>query len=239
MTAALDIPPEFQGAVITIDGPAGSGKSTTARMLAARIGFAYLDTGAMYRSAAWLGLRIGTDLTQSDQVDTLLQSLKLRMEPDPNGTRIWQGDEDISQAIRTPEIDLFVSPISANGPIREFMSAWQRRQASVGNVVLEGRDTGTVVCPNAEVKIYLVAALETRARRRLLQRGESVTDTAMQQETAEITRRDKADTERDHSPLRQADDAILVDTSDLSLDEQIELVYQTCAERLAQRVREN
>ncbi|HUU45559.1 MAG TPA: (d)CMP kinase [Acidobacteriota bacterium] len=229
------VPPAFRGAVITIDGPAGSGKSVTARLLAARIGFTYIDTGAMYRSAAWLADRLGTDLDDETQVAAMLDRFDFKSERAVDGIHVMVGDEDVSDAIRTPRIDRLVSPIAAHPLIRRFMAKWQRQCAAVGNVVLEGRDTGTVVCPDADAKIFLDASLETRAIRRLRQRGEEVNDAVLTREKAEIERRDRADRDREHAPLRCADDAVVVDTTGLTLDGQVEAVYRACERRLAVR----
>jgi cytidylate kinase len=228
----------FRGAVITIDGPAGSGKSTTARLLAARLGFAYLDTGAMYRAAALLGDRLGTKLSDETSVNALLGKLQIRFAPPippDDRPRVLLGDEDFTDAIRTPRIDRLVSAVAAHPAIRAHMVIRQRELAAKGSVVLEGRDTGTVVCADADVKIYLDADIDERAKRRITQRAESATDETRRREEDELTRRDRADQERAHGPLRRADDAVVVNTSDLTIDEQVDAAYRICVERLRAR----
>lgn len=232
---ATNIPPEFHGTVITIDGPAGSGKSTTARLLARRLEFEYLDTGATYRTVALMARRGDVDLADDDAVDAILAQFELRFEARDDANHVFLHDEDVTAAIRTPEIDKLVSPVAAHVGIRKFLAAWQRERAAHGNVVLEGRDTGTVVCPNADVKIFLDASLETRARRRQRDFRKAGLPDALGELQTDIVRRDRADSERAHGPLKCADDAVVVDTSDLSIDDQVERVYNVCRERLTKR----
>jgi cytidylate kinase len=224
-----------RGPIITIDGPAGSGKSTTARILAARLGFAYLDTGAMYRAAALLADRLGTRLDDEGEVQAMLASFDLAFMPalpSDDRPRVILAGEDVTEAIRTPHIDKLVSPIAAHATIRRHMAGLQKKFAQTGNVVLDGRDTGTVVCPDADVKIYLDASLTERAKRRLNQRADDLSPGTMQKEQSELDRRDRADRKRHVGPLRVADDAIVVDTSKLSIEQQIDKVYQICSARL-------
>ena len=234
MTASA-IPPEFRGKVITIDGPAGSGKSTTARLLARRLGFEYLDTGATYRAVALMAKRGNVDLADDAAVRQMLARFAMHFEARTDANHVFLNDEDVTAAIRTPEIDRLVSPVAAHVGIRRFLAAWQRERAAHGNVVLEGRDTGTVVCPDADVKIFLEASLETRAHRRQKDFQKAGLPDALDELQKDIVRRDRADSERAHGPLKRADDAVVVDTSDLSIDAQVEKVYGVCLARLSSR----
>ncbi len=230
-----NIPPAFTGKVITIDGPAGSGKSTTARLLARRLGFEYLDTGATYRTVALMAKRGNVDLADDAAVNATLAQFGLRFEARDDANHVFLHNEDVTAAIRTPEIDKLVSPVAAHVGIRKFLAAWQRERAAHGNVVLEGRDTGTVVCPNADVKIFLDASLATRARRRQKDFRKAGLPDALDELQKDIVRRDRADSERTHGPLKRAEDAVVIDTSDLSIDDQVEKVYNVCLERLTKR----
>jgi cytidylate kinase len=233
--SASNIPTEFTGRVITIDGPAGSGKSTTARLLARRLGFEYLDTGATYRAVALIVKRHGVDLADDNAVEGMLSRFALRFEAREDANHVFLGGEDVTAAIRTPEIDKLVSPVAAHVGIRKCLAAWQRERAAHGNVVLEGRDTGTVVCPDADVKIFLDASLETRARRRQKDFRKAGLPDSLDELQRDIVRRDRADSERAHGPLKRADDAVVLDTSGLTIDAQVETVYNVCLERLTKR----
>ena len=209
--------------IIAIDGPAGSGKSTVAKLVAQQLGFHYLDTGAMYRSVAWLALQRGQSLDDDEAVAALAQTEQVQFtheagNPLPSGVAI--AGFDVTREIRTPEIDKAVSPVSAIAAVREALVEQQRLIAASDDIVMEGRDIGTVVFPNAEVKVFLSASPEERARRRAAQnveRGIGETDEAAI--LADIIRRDKADSSRDVAPLRPADDAVQLDSTSLSIQE--------------------
>ena len=199
--------------VIAIDGPAGSGKSTVAKALAAALGLEYLDTGAMYRAVAFAALRRGVDIDDADAVTRLAQEFELRMDPD-GSVRVDGTDATIE--IRGPEVTRAVSIVAAIGGVREEMRSRQREWATKrGGGVMEGRDIGTVVFPDAALKVYLDASPDIRAERR----SKEVTDLDYETVAADIAKRDALDQGRTDSPLRTADDAVTIDTSDLTVDE--------------------
>ena len=205
---------------IAIDGPAGTGKSTLARLLAERLGGAYLDTGAMYRVATLQVLRAGIDPENADAVIEVSGDLPMEIGTDAGAERILLAGEDVSGEIRTARVTAGVSAVSAVPEVRENLVELQRRLASGGGtVVLEGRDIGTVVLPDAEVKVYLTASPEIRARRRTEQDRSAGRAADYEQVLATVIERDRKDSSRAASPLRPADDAVVVDTSDLTLDE--------------------
>lgn len=205
---------------IAIDGPAGTGKSTLARTLAARLGGAYLDTGAMYRVATLQVLRAGIDPEDAAAVIAATADLHLEIGTDAGSERILLGGEDVSEEIRTEHVTVNVSAVSAVPEVRENLVELQRRLASAGGtVVLEGRDIGTVVLPDAEVKVYLTASAEIRARRRTDQDLAAGREADYDSVLAAVIERDRKDSTRAASPLRPAEDAVVIDTSDLSLDE--------------------
>lgn len=217
---------------VAIDGPAGTGKSTLARMLATRIGAAYLDTGAMYRAATLTCLEAGVDPSDTDAVVNQTRDLDLEIGSDPETTQVLLGGRDVSQAIRTAEVTANVSAVSAIRQVRENLVDLQRKLAAGDrSVVLEGRDIGTVVLPDAECKVYLTASAEVRARRRYDQDVAAGREADYEQTLAAVIERDRKDSSRAESPLRPADDAIQVDTSDLTIDEVLdrlaELVEQS------------
>lgn len=204
-------------------------------MLAARLGYAYLDTGAMYRAAALLADRIGTRLGDEGEVAEMLHELDLEFAPPLPGDdrpRVLLSGEDITDAIRTPLVDRLVSAVAAHPSIRRQMAGLQKVFAAEGRVVLEGRDTGTIVCPDADVKIYLDASLPERAKRRLNQRADETSVEKMHKEQSELDRRDRADRERHVGPLRIPDDAIIVNTSNLTIEQQVDRVFRICVDRL-------
>jgi len=213
--------------IVAVDGPAGAGKSTTCRRLAARLGFALVDTGAIYRTVALAASRAGIAFDDDARLEGLLPSVRIRFDPPPagaeeRGQRVYLGDEDVSEVIRTPPVSLGASAVSARPVVRAGLLDLQRRLAcAAGNrgAVLEGRDIGTVVFPDADLKFFLTASAEVRARRRwreLTARGDPSTFEAV---LADQERRDRDDSSRDVAPLRPAADAVVVDSSSLSLDE--------------------
>lgn len=213
--------------MITIDGPAGAGKGTVARRLAARLGYRLLDTGAMYRALAWSVARAGL---APEDTPALRRHVE-RVHVDVEGDRVVVDGRDVTDEIRSPEIAALTSRLSMLGVVRDKLTPMQRRMAATGGVVLEGRDTGTVVCPDAEVKFYLDASLEERAHRRQLElraRGVEVdTETAR----ADIAARDAQDSSRALAPLRRASDAIEVDTTGLSVEQVVSLLAEMVERR--------
>jgi CMP/dCMP kinase len=206
--------------VIAIDGPAGSGKSTVARAVAERVGLPYLDTGAMYRSVAFAALRGGVDPEDGEVVGNLAGSLSIDVSPE--GTVTVDG-VDATIEIRGPEVTRAVSVVAANPRVRAEMRRRQREWAEVrGGGVMEGRDIGSVVFPDAALKVYLDAAPEVRAARR----SKEVTDLDYETVAADLARRDALDQGREHDPLREADGAFVVDTSDLSIDEIVDVILE-------------
>ena len=204
--------------VVAIDGPAGAGKSTIAKLAAEKLGYAYIDTGAMYRSVAWKFLQTGEAFDEAF-ISKLSQEMVIEFKPESSVNRVFVDGTEVTAAIRSAEVTANVSRVAAIGAVREAMVDQQRRMGEAGGVLMDGRDIGTVVFPNAEVKIFLTATVEERAMRRykeLVAKGEQVVLEELQKDIAE---RDKQDMEREISPLRQAEDAIYLDTSDMTIDE--------------------
>ncbi len=219
---------------IAIDGPAGAGKSTLARQLAEKLGFLYVDTGAIYRTVALKVLWEKADPADPEQVVPLLERLDIYMDYGPDGVqRMYLEGEDVSGAIRRHKTSGAASRVSAIPEVRAFLLDYQRRMARENNVVMDGRDIGTVVLPDADVKIFLTAAPEARAKRRLLeleQRGERADFDAILQD---IKERDYQDEHRSIAPLRQAADAILLDTTDLDLGQSMSRLLFLVKERIS------
>ncbi|MDD5087435.1 MAG: (d)CMP kinase [bacterium] len=222
-----------RGLVIAVDGPASSGKSTTARLVAQRLGYMHVDTGAMYRAVALKMLRDGIELTDNDRVMKLLRSTEVSQIEKDSQARILLDGEDVTDEIRSPEVSLWVGPVSEDYRVREHLVEWQRRLGRQGGVVLDGRDIGTVVFPDADLKIFMKADVRTRAKRRRKEMmGRGIVQTLEEVESA-IETRDTRDSSREHSPLRKADDAIELDTTHLTIGDQVQRVLELAKKILA------
>lgn len=221
--------------VIAIDGPSGAGKTTAAMRLAARTGLARLDTGAMYRACALAAKRAKIPWTDGGALGPFCASLDLRFEGEGDHTRIFLGGEDVSDAIRTPEISLGASDVSRHPAVREAMVALQRRMAEGGGVIAEGRDTGTVVFPDADVKYFLDAQAAVRALRRYREWGPGK-GPRFEEVLADVLRRDVQDSTRDHSPLRVAGGAIYLDTTTLGIDEVVDRMIRALPDAVRERL---
>lgn len=206
--------------LIALDGPSGAGKSSAAKRIAEALGWAYLDTGAMFRATALAIRRAGASLEDEAALRGVLDRLRLGQE----GTRIFLDGEDVSDAIRTPEITKFVTPVSQDPRIRKVLLEQQRAVGAKGGFVVDGRDIGTVVFPNAGLKVYLTASVEARARRRFLEQQAKGISMSLEEVAADIARRDHADSTRAEAPLRRADDAVELDSSGLTLDEVVDRI---------------
>jgi len=223
-----------QGPIIAIDGPAGSGKSTTARLVAEKLGLMHIDTGAMYRAVALKMLRKGVELTDSEQLRELLQATTVNQVEGEEGPRILLDGVDVTEEIRTPDISLWVGPVSEHPLVREHLVQWQRLSGRDGGVVLEGRDIGTVVFPDSDLKIYLDADVHVRAVRRQKEMAARGIEQSLEEVEQALIARDQRDSTREHSPLRQAEDAEVVDTSHLTIGDQVDAIV-ALARKLAKR----
>lgn len=217
---------------IAIDGPAGAGKSTIARKTAAELGFIYVDTGALYRTVALAVKKAGASPEDEIQVVQVLKGTKVELKFVSGEQRVFLNDIDVSDEIRSPEISMMASQVSAIGKVREFLFSLQQNIAKQNDVIMDGRDIGTVVLPHADVKIFLTATAEDRAKRRYDQLLQSGTVVDFDQLLEEIKQRDYNDMHREIAPLRQAEDAILVDTTGNTLEESIQLLRQLILKKL-------
>ena len=218
---------------IAIDGPSGAGKSTMARKVAAELNYLYVDTGAIYRSVSLYAYRAGVDKTDSEKIVSLLPEIHIDMQYQADGIQhmILNG-EDVTSELRTPEMSMYASGVSAQPCVRAFLLDMQRQLARTHNVIMDGRDIGTVVLPHADVKIFLTADAEVRAKRRydeLQQKGDK---TPYAQILAETKQRDKQDSERAAAPLRQAADAVVLDTSGYTLEQSVEAILSLVRRKL-------
>ena len=217
---------------IAIDGPAGAGKSTIAKTASKELGYIYVDTGALYRTVGLNALRLGKDTKSEAEVVPTLENLQVSLRFVDGEQRVFLGDEDVSSAIRQNEVSMAASNVSAIPKVREFLFDLQRDIAKKNNCIMDGRDIGTVVLPDAQIKIYLTASAEARADRRykeLVEKGQNVN---YEDILKEIELRDYQDTHREIAPLKKADDAVLVDTTKLTLEESIAHMLNVIKERI-------
>lgn len=218
---------------VAIDGPAGAGKSTISRKAAAELGYIYIDTGALYRTVGLNALRKGIDIQNDDEViSTLTDDLKVELRFIDGEQRMFLNDEDVSADIRTPEASMAASRVSAVPKVREYLFDLQKNLAKNNNCIMDGRDIGTVVLPDADVKIFLTASPEARAERRFKELQEKGMDASYEDVLADMIKRDYDDSHRTIAPLKQADDAILCDTSGNELEQSIELIIRTIKENI-------
>ena len=214
--------------IVTVDGPAGSGKSTIAKIIAKKYGFTYLDTGAMYRMIALYALENSIDLQDSKAIETMLKNTKL----DIVGNQFFLNGKDVSDEIRTPRVSAIVAPVSAIKEVRVKLVDLQREISKGKSVILDGRDIGTVVFPSGDVKIYLVASPEERAKRRLKEYEEKGVEADYESVLASIKERDFIDSTRKESPLKKAEDAHEIDSSTMSIDEVVEVISKYIDEKI-------
>jgi cytidylate kinase len=220
---------------IAIDGPSGAGKSTVARRVAEELGYAYIDTGAMYRAIAWIANGMGLDLDDEDRIVQAARGSSIRFEPsDDGGQHVYANGHDVTDAIRTPEITRLSSPVSAIGGVRRVLVAQQQTMGRAGGVVMEGRDIGTVVFPDAELKVFLTATDEERARRRWLELQARGSDTPVEGVMVQMRERDERDSNRSDSPLAAAPDAVVIDSDRLGIDEVVQRVLELARRKIAE-----
>ncbi|MCQ2438219.1 MAG: (d)CMP kinase [Oscillospiraceae bacterium] len=207
---------------VAIDGPSGAGKSTLARRCAERFGFLYVDTGAIYRTVGLAALRAGIAPDEPEQVLPLLTGLELDLRHSEDGQHMFLGNEDVNGLIRTPEVSAFASKVSAIAAVRAFLMDMQRSLAERNSVIMDGRDIGTVVLPQADIKVFLTASPEARAQRRLKELQAKGAAISLEEVLRDMKERDERDSQRAAAPLKAAEDAVLLDTTELSLEQSIE-----------------
>ena len=218
---------------VAIDGPAGAGKSTISRAAAAALGYIYIDTGALYRTVGLNAMRNDADLESTDSIiATLTDNLKIELKFIDGEQRMFLNGEDVSSEIRTPEASMAASTVSAVPEVRKYLFDLQKQLARDNNCIMDGRDIGTVVLPDADVKIFLTASPEARAKRRHLELTEKGIDAKYEDVLEDMVKRDYNDSHRAIAPLKQADDAVLADTSELDLQQSIDLIINTIKERI-------
>lgn len=227
------------GINIALDGPSGAGKSTIAKRLAQRMGYVYVDTGALYRSIAYYVISKGADPTDSMQVCPLLGEIDVKLVYENGSQRVVLNGEDVSDKIRTPEISMGASGVSAIPAVREFLFELQKSIARENDIIMDGRDIGTVVLPDADVKVFLTATAEERANRRFKELQEKGDASTYEQVLEDIKQRDYNDTHREIAPLKKAEDAVEVDSTNLSLSEAVEAIYKITEEKISSQKKSN
>lgn len=218
---------------VAIDGPAGAGKSSISRQAAKNVGFIYVDTGALYRAVGLSAMERQVNLEDSVKIGEFLSGTKIELEFKNGEQRVLVNGKDVSDFIRTPEVSMMASKVSAIPAVRDFLFDLQQSLAKLHNVVMDGRDIGTVVLPNAQLKIFLTASPEERAKRRYRELIEKDPQTDYEQVLAEIKQRDYQDSHREIAPLKPAQDSVLVDTSNLNLEQSIDRITELIKERLS------
>ncbi|WP_019534083.1 (d)CMP kinase [Paenibacillus ginsengihumi] len=217
---------------IAIDGPAGAGKSTVARLVAEALGFVYVDTGAMYRAVTWRVLQEGLTPEQTAEMIALTERIELRLVPGENGQQVFVDGIDVTREIRSREVTSHVSRVSSIPEIRRLLTAKQKELAKDKGVVMDGRDIGSQVLPDAELKVFLTASVRIRAERRFRELGGAQQGMSLEQLEQEIARRDKMDEQREASPLVKAPDAVLIDSSAMEIPEVVERILDLCRTRV-------
>ncbi len=217
---------------VAIDGPAGAGKSTISRKLAEKLGFIYVDTGALYRAIGLKFLRLGFDTELNCDIENIISKTKIDIKFVDGEQRVFLDEEDVSSLIRTPDASMMASAVSAKGPVRAFLLDKQRQLAKENNVIMDGRDIGTVVLPNAEIKIFLTASPEVRAKRRYNELAEKGSNVEYKDVLDDMIKRDYNDSHREIAPLKPSEESVIVDTSELSFDESVNTLYNIIKEKM-------
>ena len=217
---------------VAVDGPAGAGKSSISKIVAKKLGYLYIDTGAMYRSVTWAVLHNHIDVNNQKAVEALLPDLDLTMEASDDSCKVFIAGQDVTDFIRTPQVNNAVSIVASYKGVRQYLVERQRLMAEAGGVILDGRDIGSVVLPNAELKIYLTASVEARAMRRYLEVKGTVNEQTLEDIKDSVMQRDDMDKNRKESPLIQVEDAVLVDSSEMTFDETVVHILHLVQERI-------
>lgn len=211
---------------VAIDGPAGAGKSTVARLVAGKLGYVYVDTGAMYRAVTWYALKNGWSPDDEERISSGVRDLRLELKPSENGQQVWVNGQEVTGMIRSPEVTGNVSQVAQIPQVRQFLTDIQKRLSSEAGIVMDGRDIGTHVLPDAELKIFLTASVEERAARRYREMTASGETVSLERLKREIAERDRMDEERKVSPLRQAEDAVFLDCTSMPIEQVVDRIVQ-------------